>query len=238
MRVMRVLSITHGPSVPGGVFDEAVEAGGNRLERWVVPDGGSPEPAGSYDAVMVFGGSQHPDEDARFAWLRHEEAFLQDVLAAEVPVFGVCLGAQMLARAAGASIGPASRPEIGWHEIVLTEPGAADPILGALPPSPTVFQWHHYAFDLPPNAVALAESPVCLQSFRVDGLPAWGIQFHAEVTGEMLSAWIEEDSQDLPMPPEELRAESETRLARSNEYGRALADAFLRVASARIRRGR
>jgi GMP synthase-like glutamine amidotransferase len=148
-------------------------------------------------------------------------------------VFGVCLGAQMLARAAGASIGPASRPEIGWHEIVLTEPGAADPVLGTLPPSPTVFQWHHYAFGVPPNAVALAESPVCLQSFRVDGLPAWGIQFHAEVTGEMLSAWIEEDPQDLPMPPEELRAESETRLARSNEYGRTLADAFLRVASAR-----
>ena len=230
---MRVLSITHGPSVPGGVFDEAVEDEGNRLERWVVPDGGSPEPPVSYDAVMVFGGSQHPDEDARFAWLRKEEAFLQDVLAAEVPVFGVCLGAQMLARAAGASVGPARRPEIGWHEIVLTESGLADPVLGALPPSPIVFQWHHYAFDVPPSGVGLAESPVCLQSFRVDGLPAWGIQFHAEVTEEMLAAWIEEDPEDLPMPAEELRAESATRLARSNEYGRALADAFLREASAR-----
>jgi GMP synthase (glutamine-hydrolysing) len=230
---VRVLSLTHGPSVPGGVFDEAIEAGGHRLERWVVPDGGSPEPAGSYDAVMVFGGSQHPDEDARFAWLRHEEAFLQDVLAAEVPVFGVCLGAQMLARAAGASIGPASRSEIGWYEIVLTEPGTADPVLGALPPNPTVFQWHHYAFHLPPSGQALAESPVCLQSFRLDGLPAWGIQFHAEVTGEMLSAWIEEDPQDLPMPAEELRAESATLLPRSNEYGRALARAFLREAARR-----
>lgn len=230
---MRVLSLTHGLSVPGGVFEEAVAAGGHRLERWVVPNGGSPEAAGSYDAVMAFGGSQHPDEDARFAWLRHEEAFLQDVLAAEVPVFGVCLGAQMLARAAGASIGPASASEIGWHEIVLTESGTADPVLGTLPPSPTVFQWHHYAFDLPPSGVALAESPACLQAFRLDGLPAWGIQFHAEVTGEMLSAWIEEDPQDLPMPAEDLRAESATRLARSNDYGRALADAFLREASAR-----
>ena len=233
---MRVLSITHGASVPGGVFDEAVEAGENHLERWVVPDGGSPEAATSYDAVMVFGGSQHPDEDARFGWLRDEEAFLQDVLADEVPVFGVCLGAQMLARAAGASIGPASRAEIGWHEIVLTERGTADPVLGTLPPSPTVFQWHHYAFGLPPGGVALAESPVCLQSFRVDGLPAWGIQFHAEVTEKMLSAWIEEDPQDLPMPAEELLEESATRLARSNEYGRALADAFLREASSRASR--
>ena len=143
---MRVLSITHGASVPGGVFDETAEAGGNHVERWVVPDGGAPGAAESYDAVMVFGGSQHPDEDARFDWLGREEAFLQNVLAAEVPVFGVCLGAQMLARAAGASIGPASRSEIGWHEIVLTEPGTADAVLGTLPPSPTVFQWHHYAF--------------------------------------------------------------------------------------------
>ena len=198
-----------------------------------MPDGGWPEPAGSYDAVMVFGGSQHPDEDARFAWLGQEEAFLQDVLAAGVPVFGVCLGAQLLARAAGAAVGPAGRSEIGWHEIVLTEPGTTDPVLGTLPASPTVFQWHHYAFGLPPTGVALAESPVCLQSFRIDGLPAWGIQFHAEVTEEMLSTWIEEDPQDLPMPAHELQAESATRLARSNEYGRALADAFLRDAARR-----
>lgn len=230
---MRVLSVTHGPSVPGGVFEEAVEVGGNRLERWIVPGGNTPEPARSYDAVMVFGGSQHPDEDDRFAWLQHEETFLQDVLSAQVPVIGVCLGAQMLARTAGASVGPATTPEIGWHEISLTELGAADPVLGSLPASPTVFQWHHYAFELPPGGAALARSPVCLQAFRLDGLKAWGIQFHAEVTEEMLSAWIEEDPEDLPMPAEELQAESATRLAQSNDYGRALAAAFLREASAR-----
>ena len=233
LAAMRVLSVTHGPSVPGGVFDEAVQSAGHRLERWSVPDGGSPERAQSYDAVMVFGGSQHPDEDDRFAWLQHEETFLQDVLASEVPVFGVCLGAQMLARAAGAPVGRIGTPEIGWHEIALTDSGKADPVLGALPPSATVFQWHHYAFSLPRDGVALADSAVCLQSFRVDGRPAWGIQFHAEVTSAMLSAWIQEDPEDLPMPADELRAESEKRLARSNEHGRALAEAFLREASAR-----
>jgi GMP synthase (glutamine-hydrolysing) len=230
---MRVLSLTHGPSVPGGVFDDAVESAGHRLERWVVPDGGAPDTARRYDAVMVFGGSQHPDQDDRFAWLRREEAFLEDVLAAEVPVFGVCLGAQMLARAAGATVGPASTPEIGWHEVSLTERGAADPVLGTLPRRPTVFQWHHYTFGLPEGGETLAESPVCLQSFRLADRPAWGIQFHAEVTREMLSTWIEEDPDDLPMSPDELRAESETRLGQSNEQGRALADAFLREASAR-----
>lgn len=230
---MRVLSMTHGASVPGGVFEEAVESSGHRLERWSVPDGGAPRGPGSYGAVMVFGGSQHPDQDDRFAWLRHEETFLQDVLAAGVPVFGVCLGAQMLARAAGAPVGPVATPEIGWHEITLTDAGTADPVLGVLPPSATVFQWHHYTFHLPPSGVALAESAVCLQSFRLDGRPAWGIQFHAEVTQKMLSAWVEEDPEDLPMPADELLAESQTRLGESNDYGRALAEAFLREASTR-----
>ena len=81
---MKVLSLTHGPSVPGGVFDEAVEAGWHVLERWSVPDGGAPDPASSYDAVMVFGGSMHPDQDERFAWLEREEKFLREVVDAEV----------------------------------------------------------------------------------------------------------------------------------------------------------
>jgi GMP synthase (glutamine-hydrolysing) len=227
---MRVLSVTHGPTVPGGVFDEAVAAAGHTPERWLAPDDGSPDAAARYDAVMVFGGSQHPDQDDRFAWLAREEAFLQEVLAEKVPVFGVCLGAQMLARAAGARVGPASAPEIGWLDVALTRAGADDPVLGVLPPRATLFQWHHYTFDVPPGAVELARSPVCPQAFRLDG-PAWGIQFHAEVTLPMLAAWSEEDPDDLPMPVEELVSESERRIASSNELGRALADAFLREAA-------
>jgi len=227
---VRVLSVTHGPTVPGGVFDEAVEASGHVLERWSVPDGTSPEHARRYDAVMVFGGSQHPDEDDRFAWLEREEEFLQDALAERVPIFGVCLGAQMLARAAGASVRPAHVAEIGWLDVSLTAAGADDPVLGVLPPSATVFQWHHYTFDVPAGAVELARSPICPQAFRLDGR-AWGIQFHAEVTLAMVTAWSEEDPDDLPMPAEELRAESARLISHSNEQGRALADAFLRAAS-------
>jgi GMP synthase-like glutamine amidotransferase len=228
---MRVLSVTHGPTVPGGVFDDAVENAGHVLERWLVPDGGVPAPARDYDAVMVFGGSQHPDQDDHFAWLAHEEAFLREVLAEEVPVFGVCLGAQMLARAASASVGPASAPEIGWHEVSLTGEGAADPVLGVLPNRATVFQWHHYTFSLPPDATPLAESTICLQAFRLADRPAWGIQFHAEVTQTMVEAWTDEDPDDLPMPPSVLRVESEARMEGSNAQGRALAEAFLREAS-------
>ena len=181
---MRVLSVTHGPSVPGGVFDEAVEATGHTLERWQVPDGGSPDRAASYDAVMVFGGSMHPDQDDRFHWLANEEQFLADVLAARVPVFGVCLGAQMLARAAGAAVRPASGPEIGWLDVELTAPGSADPVLGTLRPSATVFQWHHYTFD-----VAMISSERARSSASGIGSSSGSSWVHVVTIGSVTSAW-------------------------------------------------
>jgi len=227
---VRVLSVTHGPSVPGGVFDEAVEAAGHRLERWSVPDGGTPDPAGAYDAVMVFGGSQHPDQDDHFAWLEREEGFLRDVLSQRVPVLGVCLGAQMLARAAGASVGPASAPEIGWLEIELTAAGESDPVLGVLPPQARVFQWHHYTFAIPEGGSELARSDVCPQAFRLSQ-PAWGIQFHAEVTLPMVVAWASEDSDELPVTVEALVATSKAEIGQSNDQGRALCAAFLHEAA-------
>jgi GMP synthase (glutamine-hydrolysing) len=130
---MRVLSVTHGPSVPGGVFADAVEAAGHVLERWSAPLEGTAGQAGSYDAVMVFGGSMHPDQDDQFHWLGREEGFLRDVLAEGVPALGVCLGAQMLARSAGARVAPAASREIGWLDVELTPEGREDPVLRALP---------------------------------------------------------------------------------------------------------
>ncbi len=225
---MRVISVTHGPSVPGGVFDEVVEEAGHELERWVVPVGGTPQPASSYDAVMVFGGSMHPDQDDRFGWLEREEGFLRSALEDDVPLLGVCLGAQMIARAAGAEVWPAREPEIGWHEVELTPDGAADPVLGALPERASAFQWHSYTFGIPEGGAELASSPVCTQAFRVGR--AWGLQFHAEVTLPMVRAWVAEEPDELPVPRDEFLTETERRIDLWNEQGRALCTAFLEVA--------
>lgn len=225
---MRVLSLNHGPSVPGGVFDETVEASGHELERWSVPLGGAPASAGSYDAVMVFGGSMHPDQDEEFAWLGDEEALLRSVLAEGVPAIGVCLGAQMLARAAGAPVRPARAPEIGWLDVELTPAGRADPVLGVLPARTRAFQWHSYSFGIPEGGVELARSTICPQAFRVGA--AWGIQFHAEVTLPMVRAWIEEEPHELDAP-EAFLSESEENIARWNEEGRMLCRAFLQAAT-------
>ena len=195
-------------------------AAGHALEHWSVPDGGSPDAPSGYDALLVFGGSMHPDEDESHPWLAREDAFLREALDRRVPTLGICLGAQLVARAAGAAVKRAQEPEIGWRDVSLTTAGMADPVLGVLPGTATVFQWHHYTFELPAGATELARSPV------------WALQFHAEVTSPMVSAWIDEDPDDVPMPPDELRTESTARIATSTAQGRALAGAFLGEAAA------
>lgn len=226
---MRVLSVTHGPSVPGGVFEEVVEAAGHRLERWDVPAGGGTGPAAAYDAVLAFGGSMHPDEDDRHGWLAAEEDFLREVLADGVPLVGVCLGGQMLARAVGARVGRAPAPEIGWHEVELTPAGRADPVLGVLPPRFEAFQWHEYAFAAPADGAELARSDVCVQAFRLGR--AWALQFHAEVTGPMIHDWVAEGPDALPVPAMDFLAEADRRIESWNELGRALCAAFLQEAA-------
>jgi GMP synthase (glutamine-hydrolysing) len=227
---MRVLSVTHGPSVPGGVFDDVAEEAGHELERWVVPLGGVPRKPNRYGAVMVFGGSMHPDQDEHFPWLGHVANFLGEVLEDGVPAVGVCLGAQLLARAAGAEVAPATEPEVGWLDVELTEAGKDDPVLGTLPPRTQAFQWHHYTFSLPEGAAELASSDVCTQAFRLGR--AWGIQFHAEVTESMIASWLAEDPDDVA-DPDALRAETRLRIAEWNDIGRRLCGAFLELASDR-----
>jgi GMP synthase-like glutamine amidotransferase len=178
---------------------------------------------------MVFGGSMHPDQDEHFPWLAREAEFLGEVLAEDVPVLGVCLGAQLVARAAGATVRPAPRPEIGWHEIELTPDGRDDAVLGTLPGRVEGFQWHHYTYALPTGAVELANSDVCTQAFRRGR--AWGIQFHAEVTWSMLQAWASEAEDELPVSADTFLADSASRIEGWNDVGRGLCAAFLEVAS-------
>ena len=93
----------------GGLFEEIVVARGDALERCVMPETtAGPDAAESYDAIMVFGGAMHPDQDAEHPWLADESAFLRDAIDREVPLLGVCLGAQLIARAAGAGVGRAT----------------------------------------------------------------------------------------------------------------------------------
>jgi GMP synthase-like glutamine amidotransferase len=219
---MHVLMLTHGPSVGPGVFAEAVEDAGGRLTEWSVPAGAAaPSDA---DAIIVLGGGMHPDQEERHPWLAGELRFLADALERDTPVLGVCLGAQLLARAAGAPVRPAREPEVGWHEVELTGAGVADSVLSALPSRFDAFQWHHYTYGIPDGAAELARSAVCTQAFRLGS--AVGIQFHAEVTSGMIESWLAEAADEVA-EPERLRIETAARIDAWNELGRRLCRAFL-----------
>ena len=106
---MRVLSVVHHPGHTGGggLFETVAEELGHRHERWHAPDGRHEDDPAAYDAIMVFGGYMHPDQDAEHPWLQGEADFIRAALEERVPMLGVCLGSQLIARAAGAEIGPA-----------------------------------------------------------------------------------------------------------------------------------
>jgi GMP synthase (glutamine-hydrolysing) len=223
---MRVLAVVHGDEVRSGVFADPVTAGGHELEEWSIARRPAPSlPVDGYDAAIVFGGSMHADEEATHPWLREEKELLRRFLGAQKPVLGVCLGAQLLAEAAGAWVGRAREPEIGWHEVELAPAAAADPVFARLPRGFQALQWHYYAFAVPEGAVELARSPVCSQAFRLGDL-AWGVQFHPEVTLAMVEQWLEEP-EEVDFDRDALRRETHERIEEWNALGRELCAGFL-----------
>lgn len=221
---MRILALTHGDNVGPGVFEDAVRAAGHELvERNIARDGVPDERA---DAAIVLGGAMHPDQEDRHPWLAPELRYLEQELERGTPLLGVCLGSQLIARAAGARVFQSSEPEVGWLPVEVTAEGTADPVAAALPQRFDAFQWHHYTHDLPDGAVELARSPVCTQAFRLGR--AWGVQFHPEVRAEQVESWLAEDPDDVA-DPAALRAATRERIADWNELGRRLCSAFLRA---------
>jgi GMP synthase-like glutamine amidotransferase len=227
---MDVLAIVHQDDAGPGVFADAVRDRGDSLREWR-PDRGDAPPSG-FDAVMVFGGAMNVHDP--LPWLDPEKAFLREVLAEGTPVLGVCLGAQLLAEAAGGAVRRAKSPEIGWLEVEVHV--GDDPLMAGLPERFTAFEWHSYEVVPPPGGVSLAHSANSLQAYRLDGAPAWGIQFHAEVSRADMRHWIEDFQNDpdaAGLDPEALLAESAPRLEEWHALGRALCTRFLDAAEAR-----
>jgi GMP synthase (glutamine-hydrolysing) len=219
---VRVLSVVHERDAGSGVFGS--------FPTWVPSEQPAPDVRDA-DALLIFGGSMHVDQNGEHRWLDPEKEFIRDALSRGTPILGVCLGSQLLAEAAGAAPQRIPEPEIGWYQIEITDAGAADPLLGPLAPSVELFEWHHYAAPLPPGAVELARTPACVQAFRIEGKPAWGVQFHAEVTREDLFSWLDgwenAEAVHTNLDPDAIRAASEGRIEAQNEIGRGLAERFL-----------
>jgi GMP synthase (glutamine-hydrolysing) len=234
---VRVLAIVHQTAAGPGVFGEAIRERGGTLDEWLLPESAEPpaDPLG-YDAVFVLGGSMNADEGERYEWIGTERGLIGRLLERRVPLMGLCLGGQMVAAAAGAVPRRAANPEIGWHSVEVTDAGRDDPVLGPLAPGFEAFQWHSYEFPLPPGAVTLARSEVCLQAARIGEL-AWAIQFHPEVSAADALRWTEDyetdpDAVRIGVDPTALANEIEGKIGAFNRLGRELCGRWLDVAAA------
>ncbi|MFE3737868.1 methyltransferase domain-containing protein [Streptomyces sp. NPDC059134] len=182
MRAVGVLVVQHVRGEGPYAIGEALAAAGLPMRLCRVWAGDPlPESLAGVEALVVMGGPAAAYRDDGFPTRRAELALLREALAAEVPVLGICLGAQLLAVAAGGTAHPGSGTQVGWGEVRTSPAAARDPLLAGVPERLRVLHWHSDTMRLPDRAVPLAScARYPVQAFRVGGA-AWGLQFHLEV---------------------------------------------------------
>jgi len=140
--------------------------------------------------IIALGGPMNVYEQKKYPFLEEEENYLAKALQRQIPILGICLGAQLLAKVLGAKVKRAEKKEIGWYEINLLKKAKNDPLLKGLEDELMVFQWHQDSFELPKKSVLLASSKVCQnQAFRF-GENSWGLQFHPEMNKKQIFSWL------------------------------------------------
>jgi GMP synthase-like glutamine amidotransferase len=179
------------PEAPYAIGDALADAGVVTDVRRVYDGEPLPSNLSEVDGLVVMGGPMSALSDEGFPTRRAEISLFDDAISRGLPTLGVCLGAQLLALAAGGVVhaGPTG-PEIGWGPVSFTDQAGEDPLLAGLPPTLTVLHWHGDTFELPPGAVHLAaNSRYRNQAFRI-GARAWGLQFHLEVDHGAVVAFL------------------------------------------------
>jgi GMP synthase-like glutamine amidotransferase len=212
---MGVLVIQHHPAEGPGWLGDCLLSQGRQLAHALVFAGQAlPADCQGFEALVSLGGPMNVYEEDAHPWLEHEDRLIKDALARGCPMLGICLGAQLIAKAAGAAVGKAPVPEVGWRRVGLTPAGQADPLFAGLGSELKVLQWHEDTFALPPGARLLASGDrVPHQAFGLGR--AYGLQFHLEATPEMARAWFSEPvkQQEIMKPYDEhgpeLKAQAE-----------------------------
>ncbi|MBI2304918.1 MAG: type 1 glutamine amidotransferase [Chloroflexi bacterium] len=194
---MKFLVLQHIPHETPGLFADLAREHGISLEYVNLWEGAAIPPLSRYEALLIMGGPMGVYDEGEHPWLREELAVLGRAAWGGMPILGICLGAQLLARALGARVSRNAEGEFGFQEVALTEEGRREPLFRGFGAGVPVFQWHHDTFALPTGASLLATSPLCPhQAFRF-GSKAYGLQFHVETTPEMVARWVEEGAGEL-----------------------------------------
>lgn len=196
-----ILFIKHIAIEGPGAFGDFSSDSQYKARTIELDNGGTlPEDLRDIQAIVILGGPMNVYEEEKYPFLKHEDTFLKKAIKKEIPILGICLGAQLIAKACGAVVKKAQQEEIGWFLVDLTEEALKDPLFTGLSEKIYVFQWHGDTFEIPDNATLLATSKTCKnQAFKCGN--AYGLQFHVEVTDKEIKAWPEEyfDKSDLKL---------------------------------------
>jgi GMP synthase (glutamine-hydrolysing) len=187
----KILVFQHVPYEPLGTLDPLLKNAGFRI-RYVNfgRDPGQRPSLDKYAALIVLGGPMNSHQIDTYPNLIIEVDVIREAVASGMSVLGICLGAQLLAKALGGEVARNPEREIGWHDVTLTEFGETDPVLAKFASTESVFQWHEDGISLPEDAVHLASSPAStVQAFRY-GEHAYGFQFHLEVDEALIERWL------------------------------------------------
>jgi GMP synthase-like glutamine amidotransferase len=185
-----VTILQHEAAAPPALLGRFLSQAGLRLDVRRI-DRGDQVPSGlsGSDALVVLGGDMNVGEEADHPFLLAERELLSEAVRSGVPTLGICLGAQQLATAAGGGVTRRDALGLGWHAIAVQ---SDDDLVDGIDRQTLVFQWRQYACRLPAQAELIATGEGDPQIFRL-GDAAWGVQFHPEVTFEVLTGWIDED---------------------------------------------
>lgn len=143
-----------------------------------------------YDCLVLLGGTMNVDDTTGYPHLDGLRTVTAEALEKGFPVIGLCLGAQMMARAAGAEVRRNSCGETGWCQVTISDVGLKDPVLAGVPNPFEVFQWHDDSFEIPRGAAHLGSSPQCAGQIMRLGKNSYGFQCHIEVTDDIVTDWI------------------------------------------------
>ncbi len=201
----KILVFQHVPYEPLGALDPLLRQHRHRIRYVNFARSQTRLPnMKNYTALIVLGGPMNIGEEGKYPHLELEKAAIRKALELEVPILGICLGAQLLASALGARVYPTATPEIGWHSVTPTTEGKSDQLIRHFQESTSVFQWHGHTFDLPQGAIHLAsgdDNGCPVQAFRYGSL-AYGFQFHLEACASLIERWL-----NLPAHREDIGAD-------------------------------